>query len=91
MTIIYLDISEIRGVEVTCKLFNKWDRNPNQFQTSHRITKEFGVRCKRPKLELLHGDDYEEEKEKVDGELQADSFSSQKKRVIVHLKMRPLS
>ena len=32
---------------------------------------------------MLHEDDYEEGKEKVDGKLQAYSFSSQKKRVIV--------
>jgi hypothetical protein len=25
-----------------------------------------GIRCKRPKLELLHGPDYEEGKEKID-------------------------
>ena len=27
-----------------------------------RITKDLGTRCKRPKLELLHGKDYEEGK-----------------------------
>ena len=37
------------------------------FKHLQRITtKEFGVRCKRPKLELLHGDDYEEGKERVE-------------------------
>jgi transposase len=36
------------------------------FKHLQRITKEFGVRCKRPKLELLHEDDYEEGKEKVE-------------------------
>jgi hypothetical protein len=25
-----------------------------------------GIRCKRPKLELLHGEDYEEGKKRVD-------------------------
>ena len=37
------------------------------FKHLQRITKDLGVRCKRPKLELLHdGDDYEEGKEKVE-------------------------
>ena len=40
--------------------------NVNQFQASQRITKDLGVRCKRPKLELLHGEDYEEGKERVE-------------------------
>jgi hypothetical protein len=31
-----------------------------------RITKDLGVRCKRPKLELLHGEDYEEGKKRVE-------------------------
>jgi len=35
------------------------------FKHLQRITKELGVRCKRPKLELLHGEDYEEGKERV--------------------------
>ena len=36
------------------------------FKHLQRITKDFGIRCKRPKLELLHGDDYEEGKERVE-------------------------
>ena len=35
------------------------------FKHLQRITKDLGVRCKRPKLELLHGEDYEEGKERV--------------------------
>jgi transposase len=35
------------------------------FKHLQRITKDMGIRCKRPKLELLHGPDYEEGKEKV--------------------------
>ena len=39
---------------------------PISFKHLQRITKDLGVRCKRPKLELLHGGkDYEEGKEKV--------------------------
>ena len=36
------------------------------FKHLQRITKDLGVRCKRPKLELLHGEDYEEGKERVE-------------------------
>jgi len=38
---------------------------PISFKHLQRITKDLGVRCKRPKLELLYGEDYEEGKEKV--------------------------
>ena len=38
---------------------------PISFKHLQRITKDLRVRCKRPKLELLHGEDYEEGKEKV--------------------------
>jgi transposase len=36
------------------------------FKHLQRITKDLGVRCKRPKLELLHDEDYEEGKERVE-------------------------
>ena len=39
---------------------------PISFKHLQRITKDFGVRCKRPKLELLHGEDYDEGKERVE-------------------------
>jgi transposase len=39
---------------------------PISFKHLQRITKDLGVRCKRPKLELLHDKDYEERKEKVE-------------------------
>jgi transposase len=35
---------------------------PISFKHLQRITKDMGIRCKRPKLELLHGPDYEEGK-----------------------------
>jgi transposase len=38
---------------------------PISFKHLQRITKDIGVRCKGPKLELLHGPDYEEGKERV--------------------------
>ncbi|MGA7367791.1 MAG: hypothetical protein WBX01_01590 [Nitrososphaeraceae archaeon] len=31
-----------------------------------QLNEDMGIRCKRPKLELLHGPDYEEGKEKVE-------------------------
>jgi len=39
---------------------------PISFKHLQRITKDMGIRCKRPKLELLHGLDYEEGKERVE-------------------------
>ena len=36
------------------------------FKHLQRITKDMGIRCKRPKLELLHGEDYEQGKKRVD-------------------------
>ena len=41
-------------------------RIPISFKHLQRITKELGVRCKRPKLELVPGDDYKERKECVE-------------------------
>jgi len=39
---------------------------PISFKHLQRITKVLGVRCKRPKLELLHeGEDYEEGKKRM--------------------------
>ena len=39
---------------------------PISFKHLQRITKDLGVRCKRPKLELLHeGEDYEEGKKRM--------------------------
>ena len=38
---------------------------PISFKHLQRITKDLGIRCKRPKLELLHGKDYEEGKRRV--------------------------
>jgi transposase len=34
---------------------------PISFKHLQRITKDLGIQCKRPKLELLHGEDYDEE------------------------------
>ena len=39
---------------------------PISFKHLQRITKDLGIQCKRPKLELLHGKDYEEGKEQVE-------------------------
>ena len=38
---------------------------PISFKHLHRILKDMGIRCKRPKLELEHGADYEEGKKKI--------------------------
>ena len=39
---------------------------PISFKHLQRITKDLGIQCKRPKLELLHGNDYEQGKEQVE-------------------------
>ena len=39
---------------------------PISFKHLQRITKEMGIRCKRPKLELLHGSDYQEGRKRVE-------------------------
>jgi transposase len=39
---------------------------PISFKHLQRITRDLGIRCKRPKLELLHGKDYEEGKRRVE-------------------------
>jgi transposase len=39
---------------------------PISFKHLQRITKDLGIQCKRPKLELLHGEDYKEGKERVE-------------------------
>ncbi len=39
---------------------------PISFKHLQRITRDLGIRCKRPKLELLHGEDYEQGKERVE-------------------------
>lgn len=39
---------------------------PISFKHLQRITKDMGIRCKRPKLELLHGPDYQQGKKRVD-------------------------
>ena len=36
------------------------------FKHLQRIINDLGIRCKRPKLELLHGEDYEKGKERVE-------------------------
>src|SRR6476619_3785768 len=39
---------------------------PISFKHLQRITKVMGIRCKRPKLELLHGSDYQEGRKRVE-------------------------
>ena len=51
---------------------------PISFKHLQRITKDMGIRCKRPKLELLHGPDYEEGRKRVDNYKQV--ASARKKR-----------
>jgi transposase len=36
------------------------------FKHLQRITKDLGIRCKRPKLELLHEEDSEERKQRIE-------------------------
>ena len=54
---------------------------PISFKHLQRITKDMGIRCKRPKLELLHGEDYEQGKKRVDNYKHV--ASALKKRVIM--------
>jgi transposase len=51
---------------------------PISFKHLQRITKDMGIRCKRPKLELLHGSDYEEGKKRVDNYKQVASALKKK-------------
>src|SRR5690242_18629651 len=44
-----------------------------------RITKDLGVRFRRPKLELIHGEDYEEGKERVENYKQIASALKKRK------------
>ena len=55
---------------------------PISFKHLQRITKDMGIRCTRPKLELLHGEDYEQGKKRVDNYKQVAS-ALKKKRVIM--------
>ena len=56
---------------------------PISFKHLQRITKDFGIRCKRPKLELLHGKDYEEGKRRVEDYKHA--ATALKKRSVVSI------
>jgi hypothetical protein len=55
---------------------------PISFKHLQRIIKDLGIQCKRPKLELLHGEDYKEGRERVENHKQIAS-ALKKKRVIV--------
>jgi len=48
---------------------------PISFKHLQRILKDMGIGCKRPKLELEHGPDYDDGKKKSK-ELQTDCISS---------------
>jgi transposase len=54
---------------------------PISFKHLQRITKDMGIRCKRPKLELLHGEDYEEGKERVENYKQIASSALKKREL----------
>ena len=49
---------------------------PISFKHLQRILKDMGIGCKRPKLELEHGPDYDDGKEKSKELLQTDCISS---------------
>ena len=63
--------------KVTCKMLQMVDI-PISFKHLQRITKDMGIRCKRPKLELLHGFDYQEGRKRVE-DYKMCSFSSKKR------------
>ena len=52
---------------------------PISFKHLQRIIKDLGIQCKRPKLELLHGEDYEEGKERVENYKQIASALKKRK------------
>jgi transposase len=52
---------------------------PISFKHLQRITKDLGVRCKRPKLELIHEEDYEEGKERMQNYKQVASALKKRK------------
>ena len=52
---------------------------PISFKHLQRITKDLGIQCKRPKLELIHGEDYEEGKELVENYKQIASALKKRK------------
>ena len=57
------------------------------FKHLQRITRDLGVRCKRPKLELEHGVDYEKGKQKIKNYKQIAS-ALKKRELLQHLKMK---
>ena len=77
-----LVILEIHGLRSLANCLTNELGIPISFKHLQRITKDLGVRCKRPKLELLHGgEDYEEGKRKCKTTRQ--TLSSEKKGVVV--------
>jgi transposase len=56
---------------------------PISFKHLQRITKDMGIRCKRPKLELLHGPDYEEGRERVENYKQVASALKKRSHVSI--------
>ena len=65
MTLICLVILEIYSLRSLAKCLTN-ELGISSFKHLQRITKDLGVRCKRPKLELLHGKDYEKGKKTVE-------------------------
>ncbi len=65
--------------KVTCKMSYRCSFDiPISFKHLQRITKDMGIRCKRPKLELLHGSDYQEGRKRVE-DYKRVALSSEKK------------
>jgi putative transposase len=56
---------------------------PISFKHLQRITRDLGFRCKRPKLELLHGPDYEEGKERIDNYKQVASALKKRSHISI--------
>jgi transposase len=52
---------------------------PISFKHLQRILKDIGIRCKRPKLELEHGADYEEGKKQIKNYKQIASASKKRR------------
>ena len=66
MILIYLVILEIQSLRSLSRCLTDELDIPISFKHLQRITKDMGIRCKRSKLELLHGSDYQEGRKRVE-------------------------
>jgi hypothetical protein len=72
-------ISETLGVKSLAKCLTEELDIPISFRHLQRILKDMGIRCKRPKLELEHGADYDKGKKQVNNHKQVASALKKRK------------